>query len=122
MDLARVDASPEFGSNEEDFDSLLLAPPAPRRQGNEDDVTVDDPEIDSDLQDGKKDDDDDDDVSKDEEEEWARVMALRDEANDEIAQISRRLPTARQQAQQGDDSLDMDDDDDAEPGKGLVRL
>jgi len=53
----------------------------------------------------------DDDVSKEEEEQWARVMALRRQAKQELEEISQRLDNEQFEMQK-DDEDDVDDDED----------
>lgn len=125
------DLNPEFGSSEDDFDRLLLAPPQKPEQ--EEDITVDDPEIDLERPESPEKWDYElsrpcghDDVSriveneqKDEENEEARLMASRREAINEINQISKRL---EQEKQEGVADPDDDDDDEVEPGPRRLLL
>jgi len=125
-DLDQEDASPEFSSNEDNMDRLLLSPP--ERPGQEDDIAIDDPEIDLEqpttaaLVTEKPDDEEEEDVSEEEENEWARVLAMRQEASVEIADISSLLDQERQETHKtNDDELDDDDEDD-EPGPRRLLL
>jgi hypothetical protein len=80
--------SKELNTNEDDLYSMTMV--ASAKDNPEEDITVDDPEIDTELT--EKDDDDLDEISREQEEEWETVMAKRNRANDEIKWISNRVP------------------------------
>jgi len=65
-------------------------------------------------------------LTKEEEEEWARVIAMRHEANDEIAQISKRLDAQerveKQKDEMDDDEEEEDEEDDIDQGPRRLLL
>jgi hypothetical protein len=106
-EMSQLDGSPEFGSDEEDLDRMLTLSRQPEQ---EEDITVDDPEIDLENPPKMKRISEDD-MSTEEELEWALATIKQDEADREIAQISKRLETEK-----NNDDVDDDDDDDFEEG------
>jgi hypothetical protein len=112
MQSKELDGNVEWVRESDDDPMLVLIPD--HLEPEEDDITLDDPEID--LEEPAAVDSPplppsvDEDVSKEEAQEWARVVAMRDQARREVSKVSKRLEVERK-------DLDDDEDDDDDEGE-----